>query len=87
MLNQTNSFADENKELGSFIELIPDATIVVNQNGEISLINAQAESMFQYFRNELLGKSIEILIPTKLRQVHTEHRQTYLRAPQPRSLG
>ncbi|MBT3713977.1 MAG: PAS domain S-box protein [Anaerolineae bacterium] len=87
MLNQTNSFADENKELGSFIELIPDATIVVNQNGEISLINAQAESMFQYFRNELLGKSIEILIPTKLRQVHTEHRQTYLRAPQTRSMG
>ena len=44
-------------------ERAPDALIVVNQDGEIVLLNLQAEKDFGYGRNELLGQNVETIIP------------------------
>jgi PAS domain S-box-containing protein len=45
------------------LEAAPDAMVVVNQHGEIVLLNAQAEHQFGYRRNELLGQKVKSLIP------------------------
>ena len=45
------------------LEAAPDGMVVVNQSGEIVLLNAQAEKQFGYLRDELLGQKIQSLIP------------------------
>jgi PAS domain S-box-containing protein len=45
------------------MEAAPDGMVVVNQSGEIVLLNAQAEKQFGYHRDELLGQKIQRIIP------------------------
>ena len=45
------------------LEAAPDAMVVVNQNGEIVLLNVQAEKHFGYRRDELLGQRVKSIIP------------------------
>jgi PAS domain S-box-containing protein len=45
------------------LEAAPDAMVVVNQSGEIVLLNVQAEKQFGYSRNELLGQKVKSIIP------------------------
>jgi PAS domain S-box-containing protein len=57
----------ESKESGAkyrgLMEAAPDAMVVVNQAGEIVLLNVQAEKQFGYIRDELLGQKIKSIIP------------------------
>ena len=46
-----------------FLEAAPDAMVVVNQSGEIVLLNLQAEKQFGYRRDELLGRQVKSIIP------------------------
>jgi PAS domain S-box-containing protein len=50
-------------------------------------LNAAAEAMFGYRREELLGQLIEILVPESLKQRHNEHRQRYAEHPTTRPMG
>jgi PAS domain S-box-containing protein len=45
------------------LEAAPDAMVVVNQAGQIILLNVQAERQFRYPRDELLGQKVEVIIP------------------------
>ena len=45
------------------MEAVPDAMVVVNQGGEIVLVNVQAEKQFGYSRDELLGQKVKNIIP------------------------
>src|ERR1700677_4782583 len=45
------------------LEAAPDAMVVVNQSGEIVLLNVQAEKRFGYTRDELLGQKVKDIIP------------------------
>jgi PAS domain S-box-containing protein len=45
------------------LEAAPDAMVVVNQHGEIVLLNLRAEAQFGYSRDELLGQSVKSIIP------------------------
>src|ERR1700720_1938411 len=45
------------------LEAAPDAMVVVNQGGEIVLLNLQAEKQFGYHRDELLGQQVKNIIP------------------------
>ena len=49
------------------LEAAPDAMIVINASGAISWVNAQAEALFGYRREDLLGRRIEVLVPECLR--------------------
>ncbi|BAL92212.1 putative multi-sensor signal transduction histidine kinase [Actinoplanes missouriensis 431] len=69
------------------LEAAPDAIVGVAADGRISLVNAQAERLFGYQRSELLGKSIEVLVPPAGRPGHPEKRQRYFADPQPRPMG
>ncbi|HEX6546218.1 MAG TPA: PAS domain S-box protein, partial [Bryobacteraceae bacterium] len=69
------------------LEAAPDAIIEAERDGTIVLLNAAAEKMFGYAREELLGKLIEILVPESLRHRHHEHRKHYAEHPVTRPMG
>jgi PAS domain S-box-containing protein len=69
------------------LEAAPDAIVGVTADGRITLVNAQAERLFGYRRDELLGQPIEVLVPEHARGVHPDHRGDYFRQPQPRPMG
>lgn len=64
-----------------------EGILVVNERGEIVSINPSAEKLFGYDKNELLGKKIEVLVPQRYGERHTQHRDTYNEKPHPRSMG
>ena len=69
------------------VEAAPSAMIMVNQEGQITLANLQAEKTFGYSREELLGRPIEMLVPERLRSGHQGFRHDYLCDPQARPMG
>ena len=69
------------------VEAAPDAIVVIDQAGRIVLVNAQAETLFGYRREELLGQSVETLVPERLRRRHAAHRGEYFGAPAVRPMG
>ena len=69
------------------LEAAPDAMVIVNRDGRIVLVNAQAERLFGYSRQELLAQPVEILVPDRLRDGHPSHRRGYFVDPKARSMG
>ena len=61
----------------SLLDATPDAMLVVNQGGEIVGANLQAEELFGYVREELIGRSVESLIPPRFRAEHPQHRKNF----------
>ncbi|PMS21558.1 hypothetical protein C0Z18_06730 [Trinickia dabaoshanensis] len=71
----------------AFLEAAPDAMVIVDQDGRILLINGQAEKLFGYHRTELVGQSVEVLVPSRFRDEHPARRAGYFAAPRPRPMG
>ena len=69
------------------VEASPDAKIVIDERGVIVIFNAQAEFLFGYAREEVIGKTIEVLLPEVKRQDHVAHRTNYFQAPGTREMG
>ena len=69
------------------LEAAPDAIVEVDAGGSIVLINEIAEQMFGYSRDELLGQSVDILVPDAIRHQHYRHRDAYLDHPRTRPMG
>jgi PAS domain S-box-containing protein len=69
------------------LETLPDAIVIVNGTGRIVLVNLQAEELFGYSREELLGRPVEILLPTRFRERHVAYRTRYLAGPKTRPMG
>jgi PAS domain S-box-containing protein len=70
-----------------FLEAAPDAIVVVDTSGRIVLVNELTERMFGYTRRELLGQTIEMLAPERVRGGHTAHRLAYFHEPRTRPMG
>jgi PAS domain S-box-containing protein len=69
------------------LEAAPDAILGVDPSGRIVLVNAQAERLFGYPREELVGQLVDILVPQGVRDLHAGHRIRYLADPAPRPMG
>lgn len=71
----------------NLLESAPDAMIIVDGEGLITLVNGQAEAMFGYDRSEMVGQPIEILLPVGMRDVHVRNRVGYMDGPKLRPMG
>src|SRR5438067_3368990 len=71
----------------AFLEAAPDAIVVVDDRGKIVIVNTQAEKMFGYSREDLVGQSIAILVPDRFREAHVHDRDSYAATPRTRPMG
>ena len=69
------------------LEAAPDAIIEVDREGRIVLMNRVTETLFGYRREELLGQTVDVLIPEELRATHVHHRSQYWDRPLTRPMG
>jgi protein-histidine pros-kinase len=75
------------KKFRDLLEAAPDAMVIVNGEGRIVLVNSQAVALFGWQREELLGESIERLVPERFRGQHAGHRGAFFRNPKVRAMG
>ncbi len=74
-------------ERTALFEGAPTGIMLVDAEGRILSANAQMERMFGYQRGELVGRSVETLVPVRLRDAHASFRAGYLIDPQMRAMG
>ncbi len=73
--------------LQPLLESAPDAMVIVDRYGTIVLANSQTEKLFGYASQELIGQTIETLVPASLRQHHARLRSEYAASPQRRMMA
>ncbi len=84
-----NEFSDGNRADELFrlaVESSPCAMVMVDSGGKIVLVNSQTVKLFGYADSELIGHTIEMLVPDTFRKDHLVHRGQYLVQPQVRPL-
>jgi PAS domain S-box-containing protein len=69
------------------VEACPNGMIMTDAGGEIVLVNAEIERLFGYTRTELLGNSIDILVPASIKAAHGGHRACFVKQPEARRMG
>jgi len=79
--------AEADHRFRELLEAAPDAIIEVDHEGRIVLMNGVAEKTFGYTRQELLGKSVDLLVPDQLRGMHGGHRARFEADPVTRPMG
>jgi len=75
------------ERLHQVVESSPNAIVMIAPTGFIDMVNAQAERMFGYSRNELLGQPIEMLVPERYRRNHPDLRASFFERPISRPMG
>jgi PAS domain S-box-containing protein len=70
-----------------FFEAVPDAMVAVDHQGVIVQVNSQTERLFGYTQAELVGQSVEMLVPMGQRESHHHHRERFRHHPEMRRMG
>lgn len=73
--------------IGAFLELAPDAIVIIDIQGRIVLVNAQTETMFGHPRETMIGRGVEMLIPERFRGSHPKDRGRFFAEPRTRPMG
>jgi PAS domain S-box-containing protein len=69
------------------VESAPNAIVMANQKGTIVLVNSQTEQLFGYMRDELIGQSVDRLVPERVRSTHPSYRAGFFTDPKTRPMG
>ncbi|TAJ86497.1 PAS domain S-box protein [bacterium] len=75
------------EQLRLIIETSPIGKVMIDEEGRIILVNSQAEQLFGYTREELIGQFVEALVPERFRRQHGEDRAGFAQAPQAKRMG
>src|SRR5215470_11556975 len=73
--------------LASILETVPDAMIVIGEDGIVQSFSSAAERLFGYTAAEVIGKNIKILMPSPYRENHDDYLRRYLRTGERRIIG
>lgn len=73
--------------LNALFEHTSEGILITNATGQIIRCNPSSQLLFDYSEKELLGLTVEDLIPNKLKEKHIQHRNQYNQNPHPRSMG
>jgi PAS domain S-box-containing protein len=87
LMSRVAELQQSERRFRALVELGPDAVVIVNSIGEIVLVNSQTEKQFGYTRDELLGQSVDVLLPERFRSRHAKDRLEYMSSPRARSMG
>jgi PAS domain S-box-containing protein len=74
-------------DLRQFVEAMADAIVIVDDVGDIRMTNSQAEILFGYAVNELLGQPLSLLLPERFHERHQSLVARYLEHPRARAMG
>jgi PAS domain S-box-containing protein len=80
-------FEQSSQVFRQLLDAAPDAVVVVNAEGRMLFTNLQAERLFGYPRADLLGKSVDVLVPDQLQAGHVRHRAGFVATPHVRPMG
>lgn len=69
------------------VESAPNAMVLVNGEGKITLVNSQTEKLFGFSRDELINNGVEMLIPFRFKEKHPDYRNAFFSTPKARSMG
>jgi PAS domain S-box-containing protein len=78
-------FAEEKFRLA--VESCPSGMLMVDRAGKVVLVNTEIERLFGYRRDELIGQSVDMLVPMRLRGGHMRHRDGFTLSPESRRMG
>ncbi|MGE3513102.1 MAG: PAS domain S-box protein [Vicinamibacterales bacterium] len=81
------SFAPTQRLFRAVVESAPNGIVMVDQHGTIVLVNREAERMFGYTRQQLVGQSIEMLVSPRFRETHPGFRDLFFGDPKDRAMG
>jgi PAS domain S-box-containing protein len=69
------------------IEQLHEGIVIVDDHLDIRFVNGSAEFLFDYHRDQLIGQNINVLLPERFRQKHSEYTSHYVERPSPRTMG
>ncbi len=69
------------------VEAAPNAMLMADSHGRITLVNSQVERLFGYAREDLLNQPVEMLVPERYRAAHPGHRGDFFHTPSARPMG
>jgi PAS domain S-box-containing protein len=78
---QADAQQRQEREFRLLLESVPDPLLIIDQEGRMVMVNQRAEAVFEYPREQLLGQTVEMLVPHRYRVAHVGHRQGFLRSP------
>ena len=82
---EEQKLAEENFRLA--VEACPSGMVMADRAGRVVMANAEIERLFGYGRDELVGHSVDVLLPERFRARHSRHRFQYAAKPQARRMG
>ncbi len=81
-------FVEAQQELDtSIIDALPVSTLVCDRNGRICNYNSAFAALFGYDRQELIGKTVDVLLPAAVRSAHTDFMAKFIAQPEKRIMG
>ncbi len=86
-IREVTGASDTEAYFRTLLESAPDAMVIIDDQGKIAIVNGQAEKMFGYERDEMLGHPVEMLLPERLRERHVGNRAKFSEDPRLRPMG